>query len=103
MSYKVQDSRTGSERQRQRPIMAVTISPALLAELDMLAKKYKMSRARIVEKCILLGLGPFRQQHEPKPKESEEDRKEVDETVEQRYMRKILFDFLDNEKWVSLC
>jgi len=103
MSYVVRDSKTGEKRRRKRPITAITISPVLLAELDEIARKTGQTRSAVIEKCILYGIGRLRKEVEP-PKEEEPrgDEGPRDETDEQRFMRKILFDFNDNSRWASV-
>ena len=103
MSFKVVDSRTGEKRERKRPIMAVTIAPALLLELDELAKKYGLARAKIVERCILYGVPRLRKELEPPTLQEEAKPEEPkDETTEQRFMRRKLFNVKDDEGWTPV-
>lgn len=107
MSYKAMDSK-GAMRQRRRPVMAVTISSGLLMELDELARRINLPRAKIVERCILNGLPVLRKQVESLEKkesvsvsksESEDRDKPKSELLAERFMRRKLFNYDDEEGW----
>jgi metal-responsive CopG/Arc/MetJ family transcriptional regulator len=100
MSFKVKDHRTGETLTRKRPIVTVSISDALLKEIDSYVKPANMSRSEIIERCILYGLDKFKENHLKAEKPKQEVKKE--ESVEERFMKEVLFERSMDDMWVSV-
>jgi len=99
MGYQEKDHRTG---ERKRPATTFTLSPSVITALDDLAKRTGKSRSEVAELCIIYGLERYLKELDAKEK-AKEERKPVNHTVEtseERYMRKILFDFDNDAGWI---
>jgi hypothetical protein len=93
----VKDSRTGEVIQRKRPATTVTLSSLLLDEIDKLSKDIGKSRSEIVERCILIGLPVFKKNF--MKEEKKEEKRSEGKTIEERFMRKLIFDSSMDDRW----
>lgn len=104
MSFQAKDWRTGKNIERKRPAATLTPSSSLVTTLDDFAKRTGESRSEVAERCIIYGLDRYSKELGAREKVNDEGKGEEkleDGTVEQKYMRKILFD-MSGEGWTQV-
>jgi hypothetical protein len=102
--YKTRNTKTGKDYTRSRPAITATVSESTFQTLKELELECDMPFANIVEQCIMYGVPQFRREHlsnAPKVTPIVQERKKEDMTNEERFMRGVIFDFKDNERWKS--
>jgi len=88
--------------ERKRPVVSMTISPSVIAELDELSKRTGRTRSDVAELCLIFGIERMRKEVELKEKVKEDEANSKEDSLEDRFLRKKIFDMRDNGEWVSV-
>lgn len=85
--------------------MTFTSEQSVISQMDEWADKLGCKRSQVIERCILIGVERFKKEFidpmEKTVKEEEPKEKPNDDTVDKRYMRKIL-DKNFSDGWVEV-
>jgi len=104
--YKTTNTKTGKSYVRKRPAINATVSESTLDVIKDLSLSTGMTFTTVVEKCIMYGIAQFRKVYvEPQRiARLNESRPMTDaERVEDRFMRKKIFDFREgNQEWQTV-
>ena len=90
----------GRRVNRKRWMLNTTVSPYLISEIDEICSKKNLTRSWIVERALIIALPTIKRELGLDREESEDERKEQhsEASLEERFMKRLLFD-LDYRAW----
>ena len=90
----------GKRVNRKRWMLDTTVSPYLISEIDEIRSKRNLTRSLIVERALIIALPIIKKELGLNCDQSEDERKkqQSSSSLEERFMKKLLFDF-DYRAW----
>ena len=90
---------------RNRPRISITIEKEVLEKVKELSKRTGKNVSRVIEMCVILGIPRYeqllgkgyREYHELKRQEKE--RKEEEENLRDKFLKKVLFSRDEDYRW----
>ena len=87
--------------QRKRPTITITMSDAVLAEVDEMKEKLGTTRANVMERCIIYGMPVFKKQYDKKEEKPVQNENKMDD-IGEKYTRNLIMNVDSDEGWTAV-